>query len=555
MDEKEIRFLPSPKPRRKSPKVGCWRSITDRIPARLVLYFLSWSGFLVSFMMRNDINFALVAMVRNSNNGTNSSINEHCRASVSPSGVVANGNFSAFDNGTISTVMGEEPLEYGEFDWDSTVQAVIKGSFYWCYVLSQVVGGVATQYFGTKNVFGWSQFFTAVCSLCIPYASDLHYGAVILLRSIQGFASGLTWPAMYAIVGYWIPPVERSRFMSSFQGFSIGIGLTYPLCGFIIAYFGWRLVFYTTGTIGMIWCVFWYLLAFNTPQEHPRITAQELEYIELNVSEDIKNGMGMKVPWKKIFTSVPVWAIGLTTFGRIWVHYTFIMSGPEYMQKILCFDIKENGLLSGTPFLCSYLSSVLFCYIADILVHKRLMTLTNVRKLFTALSQIVPGVLVLLVGYLGYNIVVVLVLWFVAVTFITASYAGAMANIVDIAPNLAGPVLAFAQTIHMTASFLQPLASGIMVTDAQNINQWLHVFGVSSVVAISCYLIYQIFGTAEIQPWNYPVPDAEVTSTDDSAVIANQPMLKTIGNACGRRFGEDEDDYEDDDRSSSDNFK
>lgn len=39
------------------------------VPARLVLYFLSWSGFLVSFMMRNDINFALVVMVR-TNNGT-----------------------------------------------------------------------------------------------------------------------------------------------------------------------------------------------------------------------------------------------------------------------------------------------------------------------------------------------------------------------------------------------------------------------------------------------------------------------------------------------------
>lgn len=550
MDEKNISFLPTAKPKAKIPKVGCLRSITDYIPARLVLYFLSWSGFLVSFMMRNDINFALVAMVRDSS--SNSSVNDHCASTAAPFRNGANTNISSLMNGSddADPMMEVQREIYGDFDWDSTVQAAIKGSFYWCYVLSQVVGGVATQYFGTKSVFGWSQFFTAACSLCIPYASDFHYGAVILLRSIQGFASGLTWPAMYAIVGYWIPPVERSRFMSSFQGFSIGIGLTYPLCGFIIAYYGWRLVFYTTGTIGMLWCVIWYFLAFNTPQEHPRITPEELEYIELNVSEDIKNGQGMKVPWKKIFTSMPVWAIGLTTFGRIWVHYTFIMSGPEYMQKILCFDIKENGLLSGTPFLCSYLSSVLFCYIADILMHKRLMTLTNVRKLFTALSQIVPGVLVLLVGYLGYNIVVVLVLWFVAVTFITASYAGAMANIVDIAPNLAGPVLAFAQTIHMTASFLQPLVSGIMVTDAQNINQWLHVFGVSSVVAISCYLVFQIFGTAEIQPWNYPVPDPEIISTDDSAVIANQPMLKVVGGNKGLKF-DDEDDN--DDNSSSDN--
>lgn len=39
----------------------------SNVPARLVLYFLSWSGFLVSFMMRNDINFAIVVMVKTNN--------------------------------------------------------------------------------------------------------------------------------------------------------------------------------------------------------------------------------------------------------------------------------------------------------------------------------------------------------------------------------------------------------------------------------------------------------------------------------------------------------
>jgi len=137
-------------------------------------------------------------------------------------------------------------------------------------VLSQVVGGIATQYFGTKCVFGWSQLATALCSLLMPLGAELHYAVVIVLRSIQGFASGLTWPAMYAMVGYWIPLSERSRFMSSFQGFSIGIGLTYPLCGFIITTVGWPFVFYTTGLLGVGWCILWYTLAFNTPREHPR---------------------------------------------------------------------------------------------------------------------------------------------------------------------------------------------------------------------------------------------------------------------------------------------
>lgn len=77
----------------------------------------------------------------------------------------------------------------GEFDWDTTTQSIILGSFYWCYVLSQVIGGLLTQYFGTKVVFGFSQFVTAICSLLIPHAAVIHYVLVIILRSIQGIAS------------------------------------------------------------------------------------------------------------------------------------------------------------------------------------------------------------------------------------------------------------------------------------------------------------------------------------------------------------------------------
>jgi len=112
------------------------------------------------------------------------------------------------------------------------------------------------------------------------------------------------------------------------------------------------------------------------------------------------------------------------------------------------------------------------------------------------IAQVVPGILVILIGYLGCDIILVLIVWFIAVTLITAGYAGAMANIVDIAPNFAGqyayfceyiylygniniylwinvlfsgPVLAFAQTIHMTASFLSPIAAGLLTQESVSI--------------------------------------------------------------------------------------
>lgn len=195
-----------------------------------------------------------------------------------------------------------------------------------------------------------------------------------------------------------------------------------------------------------------------------------------------------------------------------------------YMKTVLGFSIQANGVLSGAPFICSYLSSVLFCYVADVLVTRQILSLTNVRKIFTALSQVVPGILVLLIGYLGCNIVLVLIVWFVAVTLITAAYAGAMANIVDIAPNFAGPVLAFAQTIHMTASFLSPIAAGLLTQESQALDAWRRVFGVTACVACSTYVVYQIFGTADIQAWNYPDQKYPQSVQEDSQPLNESPQ-------------------------------
>lgn len=77
----------------------------------------------------------------------------------------------------------------GTLEWSGLIQSYILASFYWAYIVSQIVGGLATQKLGTKRVFGYAQLATALCSLSIPWASETHFGLVIGLRFIQGFAS------------------------------------------------------------------------------------------------------------------------------------------------------------------------------------------------------------------------------------------------------------------------------------------------------------------------------------------------------------------------------
>lgn len=63
--------------------------------------------------------------------------------------------------------------------------------------------------------------------------------------------------------------------------------------------------------------------------------------------------------------------------------------------------------------------------------------------IFCSSAQVIPGILVVFIGVFGCNIEMALLVWFIAVTLITAAYAGAMANIVDIAPNYAGIIHIF----------------------------------------------------------------------------------------------------------------
>lgn len=80
------------------------------------------------------------------------------------------------------------------------------------------------------------------------------------------------------------------------------MGLSYILCGFLIAGYGWRSVFYTTGSLGLAWCIIWWLFAFDAPQTHPRITRKELDYIECSIGDTI---IGNKVSKpQKIYVTV-----------------------------------------------------------------------------------------------------------------------------------------------------------------------------------------------------------------------------------------------------------
>ncbi len=56
--------------------------------------------------------------------------------------------------------------------------------------------------------------------------------------------------------------------------------------GYLISWLGWSSVFYFTGGMTLLWGIFWMVLVYDSPEEHPWISEAEKTYIILSIGTD-----------------------------------------------------------------------------------------------------------------------------------------------------------------------------------------------------------------------------------------------------------------------------
>lgn len=184
-------------------------------------------------------------------------------------------SLTSYNSSTNATTIGLHLSDELRFDWDEKQQGLILGSFFWLFWTTQVPGGLLAKRYGTKLVFGLTNGIPCLLSFFIPLFARADYRALVFLRALQGFIAGITWPSMHHLAANWIPPDERSKFVTAYMGSSVGAAITYPLCGFLINWFDWPSVYYVTGVVGVIWFITWWLLVHDSPEQHPRISEKE----------------------------------------------------------------------------------------------------------------------------------------------------------------------------------------------------------------------------------------------------------------------------------------
>jgi ACS family sodium-dependent inorganic phosphate cotransporter len=92
----------------------------------------------------------------------------------------------------------------------------------------------------------------------------------------------------------------------------------------IIDAFGWQSIFYITSIIGFGWGAVWQIFAASTAagkfdRYHPNLPLESKyisQYERSHLSDLVQSRTSQdKIPWKRIFKSMPVWAIYIAHFA------------------------------------------------------------------------------------------------------------------------------------------------------------------------------------------------------------------------------------------------
>ncbi|CAH1116175.1 unnamed protein product [Phaedon cochleariae] len=406
------------------------------------------------------------------------------------------------------------------YNW--TDKSIILSAFFWGYMLPQIAAGWLVTKYGPKWFLVGAMTLCSLFGYLLPImAESLGSKGVMGCRFMQGVCLSVVYPSVHALLGKWVPPNERSR-MATFvyAGSPAGVVVSMFVSGYIAAsWYGWPMVFYFYSTIGLMWSLTFSYFGSNGPAEHSTISNEERNYIQSGLKQGEDDGT-FRTPWRKILTSIKVWALITTSFGYSWGYFTLLSEIPIYLKSVMKFDMESNSLISCLPYLLKLILAYFFSFVADKLINKKICSIGTTRKLMNGIGMVLPAIALLWLGNTGKDEVkLVIVLLIVAVGISSAGLSGFLVNHMDLSPNHSGTLMGIDNQFSLLSSALGPLSVQFLVPDEENADQWKFVFYSTSIIYVVVTIIFCVFGSGSIQPWNNAEEDRYQEKEKEDAVL------------------------------------
>lgn len=256
-----------------------------------------------------------------------------------------------------------KPTLSQEFGWSEIDYSNIVFAFQLAYAIGMLLVGRLMDWLGTKRGYSLAVIFWSVAAMVHALArSVLGFSAA---RFALGLGEAGNFPAAIKTVAEWFPKKERALATGIFNaGSNVGAIVAPLVVPWLTITYGWQEAFIFTGAIGFIWVVFWWILYYK-PQEHPKLSKQELAYIMSDPAEP-----AAKIKWRKLFPHRQTWAFAIGKFmtDPIWWLYLFWV--PDFLFKNHGITLLHVGLPLVAIYLIADIGSIGGGWISSALIKR-----------------------------------------------------------------------------------------------------------------------------------------------------------------------------------------
>jgi ACS family hexuronate transporter-like MFS transporter len=235
------------------------------------------------------------------------------------------------------------PLLQARIGWNNIQYGYIVDAFVAAYAIGFLFMGGFIDRVGTRIGYAVSIAIWSVAAMSHALVrTALGFGAA---RFALGLGESGNFPAGIKTVAEWFPRKERALATGIFNcGTNVGATIAPFVVPWIAIHWGWQFGFLFTGIFSAIWVVVW-LKIYRKPQEHPKVSAAELAYIQSDPPEP-----SVRIAWSALLPHRQAWAFIIAKFltDPIWWFYLYWL--PTYLTTQ--HGVSLTGL--GLPLLIIY---------------------------------------------------------------------------------------------------------------------------------------------------------------------------------------------------------
>jgi ACS family D-galactonate transporter-like MFS transporter len=261
-----------------------------------------------------------------------------------------------------------------EFSLDPEHRGRLYSAFFWTYACCQIPAGWLVDRFNVNRVLAAGFLIWSTAMLFTGLASG--FVMLFALRLVLGMGESVAYPSYSKILAGNFKEQQRGLANAAIDaGSKLGPALGIIFGGLLMGRYGWRIFFFITGGISLLWLIPWFIWA---PKD--RLLLRE------------QTG---KVPgFAEIFAKRDAWGSFLGLFCGNYVWYFIVTWLPGYFLDELHFSQSEMAVYGSLPLWATAASTLSFGFLSDRWISSGASP-TLVRKTFCGVGLMLTTVMLM----------------------------------------------------------------------------------------------------------------------------------------------------------------